>query len=43
LISASKRKPRGGSGNTHDQIALTELLKLEKNVQFPDEPVRIED
>jgi hypothetical protein len=43
LISASKRKPRGGSGNTHDQIALTELLKLQKNGQFPDEPVRIED
>jgi hypothetical protein len=42
LISASKRKSRGGSGNTHDQIALTELLKLQKSGQFPDEPVRIQ-
>jgi len=42
LPSAWKRKPRGGSGNTHDQIALTELLKLQKCGQFPDEPVRIE-
>jgi hypothetical protein len=42
LTSASTRKPRGGSGNTHDQIALTELLKLQKCGQFPDEPVRIE-
>jgi hypothetical protein len=41
LVSASTRKPRGGSGNTHDQIALTELLKLAKSGQFPDETVRI--
>jgi hypothetical protein len=42
LTSASTRKPRDGSGNTHDQIALTELLNLKKNGQFPDESVRIE-
>jgi hypothetical protein len=42
LTSASTRKPRGGSGNTHDQIALTEILKLQKSGQFPDESVRIE-
>jgi hypothetical protein len=42
LPSAWKRKPRGGSGNTHDQIALTELLKMKKNGQFPDDPVKIE-
>jgi hypothetical protein len=42
LISASKRKLRGGSGNTHDQIVLTEVLKLQKSGQFPDEPVRKE-
>jgi hypothetical protein len=42
LISASTRKPRVGSGNNHYQIALTELLKLYKSGQFPDEPVRIE-
>jgi hypothetical protein len=33
--------PRGGSGRIHDLIALTELLKLQKSGQFPDEPVRI--
>ena len=43
MISASKRKPRGGSGRNHDQIALTELLKLQKSGQFPDEPVRIKN
>jgi hypothetical protein len=41
-MSSSKRKPSGGSGNTHDQMALTELLKLLKSGQFPDEPVSIE-
>jgi hypothetical protein len=35
LISSSTRKPRGGSRNTHDQITLTELLKIQKNGQFP--------
>jgi hypothetical protein len=42
LSSGWKRKPSGGSGNTHDQIALTEFLKLQKSGQFPDEPVKIE-
>jgi hypothetical protein len=41
LTSVSTRKPRGGSGNTHDQIVLTEVLKLQKSGQFPDEPVGI--
>jgi hypothetical protein len=35
------RDPRGGSGTGHWWIALTELLKLKKSGQFPDEPVRI--
>ncbi len=30
-----------GSGTGLGQIALTELLKLQKSGQFPDEPVRI--
>ncbi len=30
LTSGSTRKTHGGSGNTHDQIVLTELLKLQK-------------
>ena len=35
-LGASRfRKPHGGSGNTHHQIALTELLKLQKSGQFP--------
>jgi hypothetical protein len=42
LPSAWKRKARDGSGNTHDQIALTELQKLQKSGQLPDEPVKIE-
>jgi hypothetical protein len=42
LPSVWKRKARGGSGNTHDQIPLTELQKLKKSGQFPDEPVKIE-
>ncbi len=33
---------KASHGNTHDQIALTELLNLQKSGQFPDEPVRIE-
>jgi hypothetical protein len=30
-----EEKPRGGSGNTHDQMTLTELLNLQKIGQFP--------
>jgi hypothetical protein len=42
VISTSKRKPRGESGRMLPYlIALTELLKLQKSGQFPDEPVRI--
>jgi hypothetical protein len=33
------RTPRGGSGTGHGRIALTELLKLQKSGQFPDEPL----
>ena len=36
-----RRRPRGGSGTGHGQIAQAELLKLQKSGQFPDEPVRI--
>jgi hypothetical protein len=36
-----KKKVCGGSGRIHDLIPLTELLKLQKNGQFPDESVRI--
>jgi hypothetical protein len=36
-----EESPRDGSGRIHDLIALTELLKLQKSGQFPDEPVRI--
>jgi hypothetical protein len=36
-----QRQPRGGGGRIHDLIALTKLLKLQRNGQFPDEPVRI--
>jgi hypothetical protein len=36
-----RRTPRGGSGTGHGQIAQAELLKLQKNGQIPDEPVRI--
>ena len=36
-----EEKESGGSGRIHDLIALTELLKLQKSGQFPDEPVRI--
>jgi hypothetical protein len=42
VIQVSKRKPCGESGRMLPYlIALTELLKLSKNGQFPDEPVRI--
>ncbi len=44
LISASKRTPRGESGSpmTPSLIPLTELLRMQKSGQFPDETVRIE-
>jgi hypothetical protein len=43
VIYVSKRKPSGESGRMIPYlIALTELLKLQKSGQFPDEPVRIE-
>ncbi len=42
FVFRMEEKPSDGSGNTHDQIALTELLKLQKSGQFPDEPVKIE-
>jgi hypothetical protein len=39
--STPKRTPRGGSGKVHCWFPEVELLKLERNGQFPDEPVRI--
>jgi hypothetical protein len=36
-----EEKPHNGSGRIHDLIELTELLKLQKRGQFPDDPVRI--
>ena len=33
----------GGSGTGHGRVAETELLKLQRSVQFPDELVKIED
>ncbi len=39
VISSSKRKPRGESGRILPYlIVMTELLKLQKRGQFPDEP-----
>ena len=38
---AVKRKPRGGSGTGHGRFTEVELLKMQKNGQFPDDPVRI--
>ena len=35
------RTTRDGNGTGLGQITLTELLKLQKSGQFPDEPVRI--
>jgi hypothetical protein len=35
-----KRKPCGGSGIVHGLVPQTELLKLPKSGQFPDEPVK---
>ncbi len=35
------RKPRGGSGTGHGRFPESELLKLQKSGQFPDESVRI--
>jgi hypothetical protein len=37
-----KASGESGSTMTPSLMALTELLKLEKSGQFPDEPVRIE-
>jgi hypothetical protein len=39
IANARRRRPRGGSGSIHGQIAQAELLKLQKNGQFPVEPV----
>jgi hypothetical protein len=41
LLLTAQRKPLGGSGKVHRWIEETELLKLKKNGQFPDESVRI--
>jgi hypothetical protein len=43
LVSIFRRTPRDGSGSIHGQIAESELLKLQKSGQFPDESVRIKD
>ena len=37
-----RRTPNVGSGRVHCSIAQTELLKLQKSGQFPDELVKIE-
>jgi hypothetical protein len=44
LTSTSKRTSRGENESTMTPslIALTELLKVQKRGQFPDDPVRIE-
>jgi hypothetical protein len=34
-------KSRGGSGRVHGRVVQTELVNLQKNGQFPDDPVRI--
>jgi hypothetical protein len=42
IIEEQKRKSRGESGRILPYlITVTELLKLQKSGQFPDEPVRI--
>jgi hypothetical protein len=41
LFSGWSRTPRDGSGIVHDLVVETELPKVKKNGQFPDEPVRI--
>jgi hypothetical protein len=38
---SKEEKETCGSGRNHDQMAETELLKLQKSGQVPDEPVRI--
>ena len=38
-----RRTPHTGSGTDHGRIAQVELLKIKKNGQFPDEPIRIKD
>jgi hypothetical protein len=37
-----RRTPYDGSGTGHGQIPSTELLKLQKSGQFPDELVKTE-
>ena len=37
------RKLSGGSGTGHGHVAEVELLNLQKNGQFPDDLVKIED
>ncbi len=37
-----RRTPPGGSGTGHDHVAQTDLLKLQKSGQFPDELVKRE-
>jgi hypothetical protein len=42
-VRVVRRIPRVGSGTGHGWIAQAELLKMKKNGQFPDEPVKIKD
>jgi hypothetical protein len=37
------RTPRGGSGTVHGLFPQVELLKSQKNGQYPDEPAKIKD
>jgi hypothetical protein len=41
VIEVGKRTPHGGRGSIHGQITQFELLKMKKNGQFPDDPVKI--
>ena len=36
-----RRRLHDGSGTGHGDVEESELLKLQKNGQFPDDPVRI--
>jgi len=41
VIRGVRRTSHDGSGTVHGQIAQVELLILQKNSQFPDEPVTL--
>jgi hypothetical protein len=41
LIKTGRRRPHGGSGKVHSLNEETELLKLQKRGQFPDDLAKI--